>query len=70
MQHPSPGRARARVKTGKLLGSNFPLLASTSQKINHQRTATIEKPRSPYPLFWRPAHSAPGFACAGLGGVS
>ena len=53
MQHPRP-RPGVRVKTGNLLGSNFPLLASAPRKINHPSTAALEKPRSPFPIYWRP----------------
>ncbi len=70
MQHPRPGRPGARGKTGKLLGSNFPLLASAPRKINSQSTAAIEKPRGEYPLYWRPNYSGPGYTHAGLGGAS
>lgn len=27
-------------------------------------------PRDPYPIYWRPDFTAPGFAFAGLGGAS
>ena len=69
MQHPRP-RPRARGNSGFLLASNNLLLASASTKINRPSTATLEKPRSPFPIFWNPDHTAPGTALIGLGGAS
>ena len=57
MAHPRP-RPGARGKTGKLLAGNNPLLASAPQKSNRPSIAAIEKPRCPYPILWKPDHSA------------
>ena len=70
MQHPSPGRTGARGKNGKLLAGNLPLISFARSKINRPSTATLEKPRSPYPIFWIPDHTGPGTALAGIGGAS
>ena len=32
------------------------------------RASTVQPP-SPYPIFWNPDYSAPGFAAAGPGGA-
>ncbi len=69
MQHPDPRGTGARGKTRKLLASNKPILAFVPRKINRPSTAGHERPRFTYPIFWKPDHTAPGFAHAGLGGV-
>ena len=69
MKSPDPGRTGAGNRLGKLLGGSDPLLASAFRKINSQSTAAIEKPRSPYPIFWRPNHSGPHLALVGAGGA-
>ena len=69
MAHPRP-RPGARGRNGELLASNLPLLAPAPPKSNHANTAVLERPRSPYPIYWRPDRTAPGFAQAGLGGAS
>ena len=69
MAHPDPRGTGARGKTRKLLASNFPLLPFAPQKSNHLSTAALERPRSPFPIYWRPDHTGPGTALAGLGGA-
>ncbi len=69
MQHPRP-RSGARGKTGKLLAGNCPLLASASPKINRPSTMVLERPRSPYPLFWKPNLCGAALSLAGLCGAS
>ncbi len=32
--------------------------------------ASSTEPRDPYPIFWKPDHTAPGTALAGLRGAS
>ncbi len=68
MQPPRP-RPRARDTFRSSLGSDAPFILSASPKSNHVSTAALEKPRCPYPIFWRPDFTAPGFAHAGLGGA-
>ncbi len=70
MAHPDPRGTGGGGKTRKLLASNLPLLPFAPQKSNHLNTAVLERPRAPFPIFWRPDYSAPGFAFAGLGGAS
>ncbi len=70
MQHPDPRGTGARGKTRKVLASNKPVLAFMPRKINCSSTATLEKPRPPYPILWKPDHTAPGTALAGIGGAS
>ncbi len=69
MQHPDPRGTGARGDNGKLLAGNVPLAPATP-KINHLSTAALERPRSPFPIFWRPDRSGPSFAQAGLGAAS
>ena len=70
MHNPDPGRNGARGKTAKLLAGNFPLLSSARSKINCSSTATLEKPQPPYPILWKPDHTAPGTALSRIGGAS
>ena len=73
MQHPRP-RPGARNGLGISLGSVVPeyISAPPTCKPRPQdlSTAAIEKPRCPYPLFWKPDHTAPDHTLAGLGGAS
>ena len=70
MAHPDPRGTGARGKTRKLLAGNLHLLPFAPQKSNHQNTAGLERPRSHFPIFWRPDRTAPGTALAGLVGES
>ena len=68
MQHPDPRGTGARGDRRKLLAGNFPILTPASPKCNPS-AAALERPRSPFPIYWRPDRTAPGFAHVGLGGV-
>ncbi len=69
MQHPDLKGTGARGNnTGVSLGSDAPVILLASPKINHLSTAVLERPRSPYPIYWRPDRTAPGTGLAGLGG--
>ena len=64
----TPGRKPgARGNSGFLLASNDPLLASASPKIN-LNAAALEKPHSPFPIYWRPGRGGPGLTFAEIGG--
>lgn len=69
MAHPRP-RPGARDTFRTSLGSDAPFILSAPPKINTLNTAVLERPRSPYPIFWRPDRTAPGTALAGLVGAS
>ncbi len=69
MQHPDPKGTGARGDDrGSSLGSE-PLSTPAPRKIQARlNSATLEKPRPPYPILWKPDHTAPGTALAGPGG--
>ncbi len=72
MQHPDPKGTGARGNDiGSSLGSDEPLSTPAPRKIQARPSAVANvKPRDPYPIFWRPDHTAPGTALSGIGGAS
>ena len=68
MQHPDPKGTGGRGKFAELLAGNCSLLSSAPLKINRPSNAILEKPRSPFPIYWRPGRGALGLTFVGTGG--